>query len=280
MEQIPVVQLKDIEFHYPYTQEKVLKQVNLTIYRGEWVAIVGHNGSGKSTIAKIMNGILPVEEGEVWIDGEKLTDENMWELRRKVGLVFQNPENQFVGATVEDDIAFGLENHGIKREDMVERIDRVLDAVRMTDYKTKEPARLSGGQKQRVAIAGVIALEPDVIILDEATSMLDPKGRKEVIDTIRKLHQEKNITVISITHDLEEAAGAGRVILMEQGEVKADTVPEELFVLGEALVEKGLDAPFSQKLKQELEKQGIPVPQEYMDTEGLVNWLWESVLSK
>ena len=195
-------------------------------------------------------------------------------------MVFQNPDNQFVGTTVEDDIAFGLENIGLPREEMLERVTRVLEMVKMSDFRTKEPARLSGGQKQRVAIAGVTALEPSVIILDEATSMLDPKGRMEVIATIQKLHKEKNITVISITHDLDEAAQADRIVLMEQGQIQQIGTPEEIFKLGTKLVEKGLDVPFAEKLIEVLREKGMEVPEAYLDEEGLVEWLWTSVLTK
>ena len=248
--------------------------------RGEWLSIVGHNGSGKSTTIRLIDGLLEAESGEIWIDGQLLSSENVWDLRRQIGMVFQNPDNQFVGTTVEDDIAFGLENIGLPREEMLERVTRVLEMVKMSDFRTKEPARLSGGQKQRVAIAGVTALEPSVIILDEATSMLDPKGRMEVIGTIQKLHKEKNITVISITHDLDEAAQADRIVLMEQGQIQQIGTPEEIFKLGTKLVEKGLDVPFAEKLIEVLREKGLEVPEAYLDEEGLVEWLWTSVLTK
>ena len=242
--------------------------------------IVGRNGSGKSTLAKVMNGLIEAGSGEVLINGVVLNDETVYDARRAVGMVFQNPDNQFVGTTVEDDIAFGLENIGLPREEMLERVTRVLEMVKMSDFRTKEPARLSGGQKQRVAIAGVTALEPSVIILDEATSMLDPKGRMEVIGTIQKLHKEKNITVISITHDLDEAAQADRIVLMEQGQIQQIGTPEEIFKLGTKLVEKGLDVPFAEKLIEVLREKGLEVPEAYLDEEGLVEWLWTSVLTK
>lgn len=276
-----IISIKDVSFRYHASDEKnALAHINLDVIEGEWLAVIGHNGSGKSTLAKIMNGLLEANEGEVFIEGERLIDETVYQLRRKVGMVFQNPDNQFVGTTVEDDIAFGLENIGLPREEMVKRISQSLEMVRMTDFKTKEPARLSGGQKQRVAIAGMTALSPKVIILDEATSMLDPLGRSEVIATIQKLHQEKGITVISITHDLDEAAQADRVMLMEAGEVQRIGTPEEIFSMGHELIEKGLDVPFSEKLKAELKKLGIEVPAEYLDEERLVDWLWTSILTK
>jgi len=276
-----IIELENI--HYRYHEDdarEALAGVSLEIRRGEWLAIIGHNGSGKSTLAKVMNGLIEANTGSVVVNGKMLTEETVFEARRTVGMVFQNPDNQFVGTTVEDDIAFGLENIGLPREEMLERVTRVLDMVKMSEFRTKEPARLSGGQKQRVAIAGVTALEPEVIILDEATSMLDPKGRLEVISTIQKLHKEKKITVISITHDLDEAAQADRVVLMEQGQIQQIGTPKEIFKLGSKLVEKGLDVPFAEKLIEALRERGINVPEEYLDEEGLVEWLWTSVLTK
>ena len=276
-----IIELEDI--HYRYHEDdarEALAGVSLEIRRGEWLAIIGHNGSGKSTLAKVMNGLIEANTGSVVVNGKTLTEETVFDARRTVGMVFQNPDNQFVGTTVEDDIAFGLENIGLPREEMLERVTRVLDMVKMSEFRTKEPARLSGGQKQRVAIAGVTALEPEVIILDEATSMLDPKGRLEVISTIQKLHKEKKITVISITHDLDEAAQADRVVLMEQGQIQQIGTPKEIFKLGSKLVEKGLDVPFAEKLIEALRERGINVPEEYLDEEGLVEWLWTSVLTK
>ena len=275
-----VVKLSHIDFRYYGSEVNSLTDVSLEIKEGEWVAIIGPNGSGKSTLAKIMNGLLVPAAGQVTIKDLTIDEETVWEARRSVGMVFQNPDNQFVGTTVEDDIAFGLENIGLPREEMLERVTKVLDMVKMSEFRTKEPARLSGGQKQRVAIAGVTVLEPEVIILDEATSMLDPKGRLEVISTIQKLHKEKKITVISITHDLDEAAQADRVVLMEQGQIQQIGTPKEIFKLGSKLVEKGLDVPFAEKLIEALRERGINVPEEYLDEEGLVEWLWTSVLTK
>ncbi len=277
----PVISIKNIHFNYQdQDTREALSDVSLDVYEGEWLAIIGHNGSGKSTLAKMMNGLLEASSGEIYIDGQLLTEDTVYEARRKVGMVFQNPDNQFVGTTVEDDIAFGLENIGMPRDEMVRKINTSLEMVRMTKFKEKEPARLSGGQKQRVAIAGMIALAPKVVILDEATSMLDPQGRYEVISTIQQLHKEKGITVISITHDLDEAAQADRVLLMEGGKVNRIGKPSEIFEMGTALVDKGLDVPFSEKLKAVLKEKGLNVPSEYLDEEGLVEWLWTSVLNK
>ena len=277
----PVISIKNIHFNYQdQDTREALSDVSLDVYEGEWLAVIGHNGSGKSTLAKMMNGLLEASSGEIYIDGQLLTEETVYEARRKVGMVFQNPDNQFVGTTVEDDIAFGLENIGMPREEMIQKINASLEMVRMSQFKEKEPARLSGGQKQRVAIAGMIALAPKVVILDEATSMLDPQGRFEVISTIQQLHKNKGITVISITHDLDEAAQADRVLLMEGGKVNRIGTPSEIFEMGTALVDKGLDVPFSEKLKAILKDKGMNVPNEYLDEEGLVEWLWTSVLNK
>ncbi|WP_265455877.1 energy-coupling factor ABC transporter ATP-binding protein [Enterococcus sp. HY326] len=277
----PIIQLENIRFKYQEDDSSyALNDVSIEINRGEWVAIIGHNGSGKSTLAKTINGLLLPESGSVKVGDYILSEENIWSLRKMVGMVFQNPDNQFVGATVEDDVAFGMENQGVPREDMLVRVKDALQKVRMSDFAAREPARLSGGQKQRVAIAGVVALRPDIIILDEATSMLDPEGREEVIKTIKEIKDESNLTVISITHDIDEAANANRVFVMCQGELIKEGSPEEIFSAGPELIELGLDLPFPEKLKIALKEQGIAVPQEYLTEEGMVEWLWTSVLKK
>jgi len=277
----PIIELKEIVFEY-YGEENTRALDNLTysINEGEWVAIIGHNGSGKSTQAKVINGLIAAKSGDVFIDGDKLTEENVWDIRSKVGMVFQNPDNQFVGATVEDDVAFGLENHGVPREEMVTRVNEALEYVRMSEFATREPARLSGGQKQRVAIAGIVALAPKIVILDEATSMLDPEGRQEVLAVIKKIKAEKNLTVLSITHDIDEAASADRILVMRQGKLIAQGTPEEIFARGEELVELGLDIPFSEKLKLELEKAGMPIHEPYISEEGLIDYLCKSHLTR
>ena len=237
------------------------------------MAIIGPNGSGKSTLAKIMNGLLVPAAGQVTIKDLTIDEETVWEARRSVGMVFQNPDNQFVGSTVEDDVAFGLENNGVPRQEMISRIEEALAEVRMSEFKDKEPARLSGGQKQRVALASILALRPDIIILDEATSMLDPNGRQEVIAAIRKIKERFNLTVISITHDLDEASLADRILMMQGGRLVQDKKPEEIFLMGEQLVEQGLDVPFSQKLKDALAARGLDVPDNYLDEEALLTWI-------
>ncbi|WP_454920100.1 energy-coupling factor ABC transporter ATP-binding protein [Abiotrophia defectiva] len=268
-----VVKLSHIDFRYYGSEVNSLTDVSLEIKEGEWVAIIGPNGSGKSTLAKIMNGLLVPAAGQVTIKDLTIDEETVWEARRSVGMVFQNPDNQFVGSTVEDDVAFGLENNGVPRQEMITRIEEALAEVRMSEFKDKEPARLSGGQKQRVALASILALRPDIIILDEATSMLDPNGRQEVIAAIRKIKERFNLTVISITHDLDEASLADRILMMQDGRLVQDKKPEEIFLMGEQLVEQGLDVPFSQKLKDALAARGLAVPDNYLDEEALLTWI-------
>lgn len=277
----PIIEMKDLTFRYQEEdQTPALNKVSLNINQGEWIAIIGHNGSGKSTLAKTINGLLLPESGSIKINGQEINEKNIWEVRRNVGMVFQNPDNQFVGSTVEDDVAFGLENQGVPREEMLVRVRESLEQVRMAEFMRKEPSRLSGGQKQRVAIAGIVALRPNVIILDEATSMLDPEGRLEVIATVKKIKEENNLTVLSITHDIDEAANANRIFVMKKGELIQEGTPEEIFSQGEKLIELGLDLPFPERLKSALKARGVDVPKEYMTEEGMVDWLWTSVLNK
>lgn len=276
----PIIEMKDLTFRYQEDQIPALNKVSLNINQGEWIAIIGHNGSGKSTLAKTINGLLLPESGSIKVNGQEINEKTIWEVRRNVGMVFQNPDNQFVGSTVEDDVAFGLENQGVPREEMLVRVRESLEQVRMAEFMRKEPSRLSGGQKQRVAIAGIVALRPNVIILDEATSMLDPEGRLEVIATVKKIKEENNLTVLSITHDIDEAANANRIFVMKKGELIQEGTPEEIFSQGEKLIELGLDLPFPERLKSALKARGVDVPEEYMSEEGMVDWLWTSVLNK
>ncbi len=263
-----------ISYKYAENTGLALENLSFSVQKGEWLAIVGHNGSGKSTLARILNGLLLPQTGTVTIEGVRLNEESIWDIRRKIGMVFQNPDNQFVGTTVKDDIAFGMENNGIPRETMQYRIERVIDMVNMQEFLEHEPHQLSGGQKQRVAIAGVLAVQPDLIILDEATSMLDPIGRTEVLETIREIKIESQITVMSITHDLEEAARADRIIVMNQGQLFAEGKPEEIFALDDKLVEIGLDLPFSVKVSKKLRANGVPLSKNHITEESLVNELW------
>ena len=275
-----IIELRNVTFSYSEEDARpALNNVSLTIQQGEWIAIIGPNGSGKSTLAKTINGLIEANSGEVIIEGVALNAETVWDVRKKIGMVFQNPDNQFVGSTVQDDVAFGLENVGIPREEMVKRVADAVAAVNMANFLDKEPARLSGGQKQRVAIAGIVALSPDIIILDEATTMLDPEGRHEVIETIQEMKEKENLTVISITHDIDEAAKANRIFVMEAGQLTRIGSPEEIFSLGKEIIDIGLDIPFPEKLKYQLKRQGLEVPENYLTEEGMVNWLW-TLLSK
>ena len=274
-----LITLENIMYRYNNDQENnILDDVSFTIEKGEWVTIIGANGSGKSTLVKTLNGLNVPQNGNVIIDALALNEENIWAIRQKVGMVFQNPDNQFVGSTVADDVAFGLENIGMPRDEMIVKIDQALQQVGMQNFKMHEPARLSGGQKQRVAIAGILALAPDIIVLDEATSMLDPKGRAEVLTTVQAIKEENNLTVISITHDLNEAAQADRIFVMEKGQIKYENKPEEVFKLGDDLVELGLNVPFVEQLKTALINRGLELPDEYMTEERLVEYLWKSDL--
>lgn len=271
-----LISLQDVSYRYSSTDNFLaLNNVSLTIEKGEWITLIGANGSGKSTLVKTLNGLNMPQEGTISVDGLELNEENIWTIRQKVGMVFQNPDNQFVGSTVADDVAFGLENIGIPRDEMIERINQSLEQVGMSNFKQAEPARLSGGQKQRVAIAGILALEPEIIILDEATSMLDPKGRAEVLETVKAVKEKSNLTVLSITHDINEAAQADRIFVLEQGQIKYVNVPEEIFKLGDELIDLGLTVPFVEQLKNELVKNNIHVPKEFMTEERLVEWLWK-----
>ncbi|WP_369351892.1 energy-coupling factor ABC transporter ATP-binding protein [Ligilactobacillus agilis] len=270
-----MIKVKDLTYRYnPMDEQPALNKVSLEIEAGQWVAIIGHNGSGKSTLAKALDGLIEPEAGTIEVAGLKLTAKTVWEVRNHIGMVFQNPDNQFVGADVEGDVAFGMENRGLARSEMVKRVKQALAAVNMTAYAKHEPVRLSGGQKQRVAIAGVLALQPDVIIFDESTSMLDPEGRQDIIDLMSKLNQE-GFTIISITHDIDEASLAQRVIVLDDGQIIADQKPADLFAKGQALIELGLDVPYPEKLKHELSKLGLRVPTKYLDEEGMVAWLWQ-----
>lgn len=242
----------------------VLKNVNLEIKKGEYLAVLGHNGSGKSTLAKLLNMILEPDSGKIYIDGKDITDPNMTEddvfdLRKKVGMVFQNPDNQLVATIVEDDVAFGPENLGIESSEIRKRVDEALAVVGMSEYAKGEPARLSGGQKQRIAIAGILAMKPDCMIFDESTAMLDPLGRRDIMNTIEKLNRDHGITIIMITHYMDEAARANRIVVLDDGEVLMDGTPVEIFSNPEKLEKCGLDVPQCVSVVHTLKKYGINI---------------------
>ncbi|VIT80991.1 ABCtransporter ATP-binding protein cobalt transport [Streptococcus pneumoniae] len=270
-----IIDVKNLSFRYKENQNYYdVKDITFHVKRGEWLSIVGHNGSGKSTTVRLIDGLLEAESGEIVIDGQRLTEENVWNIRRQIGMVFQNPDNQFVGATVEDDVAFGLENQGLSRQEMKKRVEEALALVGMLDFKKREPARLSGGQKQRVAIAGVVVLRPAILILDEATSMLDPEGRRELIGTVKVIRKDYDMTVISITHDLEEVAMSDRVLVMKKGEIESTSSPRELFSRND-LDQIGLDDPFANQLKKSLSHNGYNLPENYLTESELEDKLWE-----
>ena len=271
-----MIEIKNLKFKYNQDQTSyTLNDVSFHVKHGEWLSIVGHNGSGKSTTARLIGGLLVADSGQIIVDGQELTEETVWDIRDKICMVFQNPDNQFVGATVEDDVAFGLENKGLPYKEMVSRVQEALSFVGMMDFKDREPARLSGGQKQRVAIAGIIAMRPSILILDEATSMLDPEGRQELIQYIEDIRQQYGMTVLSITHDLDEVAMSNRVLVLKQGKVESISSPRELFSRGSELVDLGLDIPFSALLTQKLKNQGLIDCEGYLTEKELVEQLWE-----
>jgi energy-coupling factor transport system ATP-binding protein len=278
-----ILSMHHVSYSYPSEDgetKKAVDDISFTVQDGEWIAIVGHNGSGKSTLAKLMIGLLFPDEGTVNVFVEALSEDNIWDIRSQMGIVFQNPDNQFVGSTVQDDVAFALENNGVPFEEMVTRVHEALENVNMSEFLDHEPHHLSGGQKQRVAIAGALAMEPRLLILDEATSMLDPQGRDEVIRVVTELRRRTGLTVISITHDLEEALLADRMIVMNQGKLYATGTPEQLFARGEELENIGLDLPFAMKVSNLLRENGMELSGEHMTEEELVNELWTSHFSK
>ena len=270
-----IIEVKNLSYRYDHKSEDyILKDVSFHVKQGEWLSIVGHNGSGKSTTVRLIDGLLEAESGDIIISGDKLTADNVWEKRRQIGMVFQNPDNQFVGATIEDDVAFGLENQGMDYPMMVKRVHEALELVGMQNFKEREPARLSGGQKQRVAIAGVVALQPDIIILDEATSMLDPEGRLELIRTVKDIKDKNHLTVISITHDLDEISLSDRVLVMKNGQVESTATPRELFSRPD-LEDLGLDQPFVNQVKSAMIQTGLTLPETYLTEKELQEQLWE-----
>lgn len=266
-----ILEVKDLNFSYE-EEEKTIDNVSFSVEEGSYTTIVGHNGSGKSTIAKLIMGLLESASGTITIDGIALNNENLAKIRSRIGIVFQNPDNQFIGATVRDDIAFGLENHCVEPSMMDEIIDTNAALVKMSDFMDQEPTHLSGGQKQRVAIAGVLAMKPKLLIFDEATSMLDPDGKDEIKKVIMKLHKESSLTILSITHDIDEVASSDYVVALDQGKVVLTGTPQEVFQQEKKLKEMKLDIPFSLKIADELKKRGVTVDR-CITMEGMVNKL-------
>ncbi|WP_125712136.1 energy-coupling factor ABC transporter ATP-binding protein [Companilactobacillus kedongensis] len=269
-----IISIKDVTYTYPESKKPAINRLSLDIYRNEWLSIVGKNGSGKSTLAKLIDGLIESETGTIIVDGQEVNEKNIWEIRSKIGIVFQNPDHQFVGATVEDDVAFGLENQGIPRDEMVKEVDAALKMVDMQDYKTRDPQSLSGGQKQRVAIAGVLATKPSIIIMDESTSMLDPNGRKTVLDLVKQLREEQNMTIISITHDIEETELSERIVVLRDGEVVQKADPKAIYDIGRKLTNYGLEEPFSSQVAYLL-KDELKLPEGYLNEEELIENIWK-----
>ena len=277
-----MIKAENVTFAYPAQDNEesreVLHGIDLEIKQGEFVALLGHNGSGKSTFAKLLNGILIPTGGKVYVDGISTDNEDtLFDVRKKAGMVFQNPDNQIVATVVEEDVAFACENMGLPSKEIRRRVDAALEAVGMSEFKLHAPHLLSGGQKQRVAIAGVLAMEPEVIILDEPTAMLDPKGRKEVMQSITRLNREKGMTIVLITHHMDEAAKAQRVVVMHKGKVAADGTPQEVFSQVELLHDIGLAAPETVELCWEMNRQGFSLPLDQLEPEecaqALYDWL-------
>ncbi len=265
------IEMSHLSFSYDGKTD-ILKDISFSIPKGSYTTIIGHNGSGKSTVAKLIIGLLQAREGTITILDTKLEASSLYALRNHVGIVFQNPDNQFIGSTVADDIAFGLENHCVPQEQMQALIEQSAESVGMLDYLDREPTRLSGGQKQRVAIAGILAIAPDIIIFDESTSMLDPQGKASINEQISRLHTEKDITILSITHDMEEVAQSEHVIVLNGGHVELEGSPKEIFAHKELLESMNLDIPFALRFSQELVRQGV-MDEEQLTLDGVVNAL-------
>ena len=286
----PYIKFENVSYSYEGDEEgvllpPVLKNVSLEIEKGSFVAVLGHNGSGKSTLAKLINMILYPTEGRIYIDGKDITDENMteddvYDVRRRVGMVFQNPDNQLVATIVEEDVAFGPENLGIEPKEIRRRVDEALETVGMSDYKRHSPHQLSGGQKQRIAIAGIIAMLPECIVFDESTAMLDPRGRAEVMDTIERLNRENGITVLHITHNMDEAVRADRVIVINDGRLCIDGTPSEVFSNVEQLRLVGLDVPQVTELLYDLKNCGFDVEYNELDEEKCADAIASLVLGR
>ena len=272
-----MIKVSNVTYEYSNNEEEklaALKDISLSVNQGEFVAILGHNGSGKSTLAKLFNALLLPTKGNVYVNGmDTLDEDKVWDIRQSAGMVFQNPDNQLVATIVEEDVAFGPENQGLESEEIVERVNEALRIVDMEKYRNHAPHLLSGGQKQRIAIAGVLAMRPKCIILDEPTAMLDPSGRREVMATIKKLNKEENKTIVLITHYMDEAVVADRVIVMEDGKVALQGKPKEVFSQVEKVVELGLDVPQVTELAYKLSNEGIDLPSDVLTVEELVTKL-------
>lgn len=269
-----IIDVKHLSYQYEKQTTNVLDDINFQVNCGEWVAIVGHNGSGKSTLLRCLDGLLVPQSGQIKIDNLIMNDDNIWEIRQKIGMIFQNPDDQFVRATVADDVAFALENAAMDVQLMHQRVAEALQAVGMSAYAQKAPAQLSGGQKQRVALAGVIAQRPKIMLLDEATSMLDPHGRQTILQIIAQLHHDYQLTILSVTHDINEAALADRILVIDNGHLINEGTPAAIFADGQALVKMGLPLPYTEQLKKELRAYHLEMPTQYYNIREMADYLW------
>lgn len=272
-----LLKAENVSFSYD-KKINVIKNVSLSVEEGEYIAVIGHNGSGKSTLAKLFNGLLKPDEGDIVVDGFSVREKKSeFEIRKRVGVVFQNPDNQLVASIVEDDVAFGPENLGVPREEIGKRIDFALAAVGMEKFRHSTPTRLSGGQKQRIAIAGVLALKPKILVLDESTAMLDPQGRREVLEVVRKLNKEQGVTVITITHYMDEVVDADRVLVVNDGSIALSGTPREIFAQKEQIKSMGLELPLSAVIAERLKEKGIAIPTDILTEKRLAEELCKSL---
>ncbi|MFV4966080.1 energy-coupling factor transporter ATPase [Oenococcus oeni] len=270
------LEIKNLSFKYRHNSKETLKKINLSVEKGKWLSILSRNGSGKTTLIKLAAGLLEnSSKGSIKIFDQEVNQENFALIKEHIGMVFQNPDNQFVGPTVQDDVAFGLENKSIERNEMIERVDSALKDVEMIEFANREPNSLSGGQKQRVALASVLALQPDIIILDEATSMLDPKGRKSLLKLVQKLRSQYKITVIAITHDIQEIEQSDQVIIIDGGKKKLEGKPAKILIEDEKLESFGLEVPFTKRVRKRLFELGIILPNDYESKEMVANKIWK-----
>ncbi|MCQ2011112.1 MAG: energy-coupling factor transporter ATPase [Sporolactobacillus sp.] len=263
-----IIQVKDLTFKYEPAKNNTLSSVSFAVNKGEWLSVIGNNGAGKSTLALLLIGLLKPQSGSVFVCGMPLNEETKWTIRRHAGIVFQNPDNQFIGATVQDDVAFGMENLNMPVEDMRQRVTEALELVGMLEHREADPSRLSGGQKQRVAIAGVLALHPDLLILDEAFVMLDPRSRRELLATLKQLRAEQGLTILSITHDMNEAAASDRILVLKNGSVANSGLPADIFS-----EEMDVEAPFSERLRRLLMSKERRTPESYLTESEWIQWL-------
>ena len=271
---MPLIQIQDLTYEY---DDFKLGPLNLEIEKDQWISVIGRNGSGKSTLARLIDGLIEAQSGTVTVAGLEVNEQNVWQIRSQIGVVFQNPDNQFVGANVGDDVAFGLENRQISHAEMVKRVNESLEVVGMAEFAKHEPSKLSGGQKQRVAIAGILAIRPQIIILDEATSMLDPEGRRDLIQLIRHLKDQYHFTVIAITHDIDETVFSDQIIVLDQGKIRMQGRPADVYQNRDQLMNLGLDLPFVEKLKLKLQENGLAElkDDETLDEKEMVAKLWQ-----